>query len=101
MAFMCQQALEKTAKGLYAYYVDENIPRIHNISFILGKVAQKIEISLEEDMLKVLDKLAAYYIQGRYPSYKEKAFQSIDNKEAKEILSVTKEIFTWLKSLKK
>jgi len=52
-------------------------------------------------MLKVLDKLAAYYIQGRYPSYKEKAFQSIDNKEAKEILSVTKEIFTWLKSLKK
>jgi HEPN domain-containing protein len=41
VAFMCQQALEKITKGLYTYYVDENVPRVHNISFILGKVAKK------------------------------------------------------------
>ncbi|MDR0498299.1 MAG: HEPN domain-containing protein [Holophagales bacterium] len=31
VAFMCQQAVEKLAKGLYVLYLDDNIPKTHSI----------------------------------------------------------------------
>jgi len=31
VVFMCQQAVEKLVKGLYILYVDDNVPRTHNI----------------------------------------------------------------------
>jgi len=37
VVFMCQQATEKLAKGLYTLYVDDNIPRIHNIKTIVER----------------------------------------------------------------
>jgi HEPN domain-containing protein len=33
--FMCQQAIEKLIKGLYVLYVDDNVPRLHDINSIL------------------------------------------------------------------
>ena len=36
VVFMCQQALEKLAKGLYAYFVNGEVPRVHNIGYILS-----------------------------------------------------------------
>lgn len=101
VVFMCQQALEKLAKGLYAFYIDESVPRVHNISFILGKVTETINVITEEETLALFDKLAAYYVQGRYPSFKEKISQTIDENEAKDILRASKEAFQWIISLKK
>ena len=43
--FMCQQSLEKFVKGLYNYYIDDNVPRVHNISFVIGKVLDVIGYS--------------------------------------------------------
>lgn len=40
VVFMCQQALEKLAKGLYCYYINDKVPRVHNISFIIDRVAE-------------------------------------------------------------
>jgi len=31
VVFMCQQAIEKLCKGLYLLYIDDNVPRIHDI----------------------------------------------------------------------
>ena len=31
VVFMCQQAVEKCCKGLYTLYLDDNVPKIHNI----------------------------------------------------------------------
>ncbi|MDR0308069.1 MAG: HEPN domain-containing protein [Chitinispirillales bacterium] len=31
VVFMCQQAMEKLVKGLYNYYIGDDVPRIHNI----------------------------------------------------------------------
>ena len=39
--FMCQQALEKLVKGLYILYVDDDIPRVHNIRAVLEKFDDK------------------------------------------------------------
>ncbi len=101
VSFMCQQSLEKLAKGLYNYYIDDNVPRVHNISFIITKVIDKLEIDGDEPKFKLFDKLAAYYLQGRYPSFKEKISQLVDEEQAKKILNESKEAFAWLKSLKK
>lgn len=100
VAFMCQQALEKLAKGLYTFYIDDEVPRVHNITFIYNKVAYKIDVEIDDEKYDLFDKLSAYYIQGRYPTYKEKISQAINKEEAKEILDKTKEVFEWMKSLK-
>ena len=101
VVFMCQQALEKLAKGLYSYYIDDNVPRVHNISFILSKVTDRLNIEIDDEKYALFDKLAAYYLQGRYPSFKEKISQIIDKAEAKETLDLSKEVFGWMISFKK
>ncbi len=37
VAFMCQQAIEKLIKGLYVLYVDDNVPRTHNLRSLIEK----------------------------------------------------------------
>ena len=101
VAFLCQQALEKLAKGLYNYYIDDEVPRVHNISFILDKVLKAINISASEETYRVFDKLAAYYLEGRYPSFKENVSKLINKTEAKVILNQTEEVYQWMMTLKK
>ena len=100
VVFMCQQALEKLGKGLYSYYVDDNVPRVHNISYVLTKVTDSLNIQADEEKLTLLDKLSAYYLQGRYPSFKEKISQLVDKSEAIAILETSKEVFVWMTTLK-
>lgn len=101
VVFMCQQSLEKLSKGLYCFYIDDNVPRVHNISFILSKVTDSLNIEVDEETFILFDRLAAYYLQGRYPSFKEKISQIIGKDEAKYTLEASKEVFGWMKSLKK
>jgi HEPN domain-containing protein len=51
VAFMCQQSLEKLAKGLYNFFIDDNVPRVHNISFVLEKVTDLLKINIAESYL--------------------------------------------------
>ncbi|MDR3302752.1 MAG: HEPN domain-containing protein, partial [Spirochaetaceae bacterium] len=37
LLFCCQQALEKLVKGLYLLYLDDNIPKIHNINTLIDR----------------------------------------------------------------
>jgi HEPN domain-containing protein len=101
VVFMCQQSLEKLSKGLYCYYIGDNVPRVHNISFIFNKVLNMLNIEVAEETFVLFDRLVAYYIQGRYPSYKEKISQVVGRSEAKDILKASKEVFNWMRSLKK
>lgn len=101
VVFMCQQSLEKLSKGLYCYYIDDNVPRVHNIGFIFGKVSDKLNTGVTDETFVLFDRLVAYYIQGRYPSFKEKISQIIGRNEAKDILETSREVFAWMKSLKK
>lgn len=93
VVFMCQQALEKLTKGLYCYFIDDNVPYVHNISFILGKVTDKLKINVDEEIFSLCDRLAAYYLQGRYPSYKEKISKLIDKMKQKEYYSFQRRYF--------
>jgi HEPN domain-containing protein len=101
VAFMCQQSLEKLAKGLYNFYIDDNVPRVHSISFIIEKVTDLLRYDIDESFLILFDKLAAIYLQGRYPSFKEKVSKLIDQEEAEKILCKATEVFQWMLTLKK
>lgn len=105
VVFMCQQSIEKLVKGLYVLYKDEEPPRIHNIWNVFNRVFdvstfQEAEKIIAEKHFLLFDELLAYYISERYPSYKGKLSQSITKEKATEILIKTKEVFSWLKSLK-
>jgi HEPN domain-containing protein len=101
VAFMCQQSLEKLSKGLYNFYIDDNVPRVHNIGFIINKIIEKLNVKVTDDVYELFETLAAYYLQGRYPSFKETISQTIDKYQAELILNKSKEVFEWLISLKK
>jgi HEPN domain-containing protein len=100
VVFMCQQAIEKLCKGLYILYVDDNIPRLHNINAVFSRFAGKINGTLNDDYRKLFDRLSLYYLETHYPEYK-KRLSDVTNKETANILLLkTKEAFQWLLTLK-
>lgn len=103
VVFMCQQAVEKITKGLFVLYNGEEPPRTHNILSIFEKIQfkgiQSITPKLDE-YKEFFEELLAFYISERYPSYKEKISTIIDLERARQVLTDTKEVFAWLKSLK-
>jgi HEPN domain-containing protein len=100
VVFMCQQAIEKLSKGLYILYIDDNIPRIHDIAKIINFFVDKLPISVEDDTYTFFERLTSYYLNNRYPEYREKTSSLLNESEAKLILDSTKEAFAWLLTLK-
>jgi len=98
--FMCQQAIEKLCKGLYVIFIDDDVPRIHDINSLLIKFADKLSEPVNDDKRFLFAKLSAFYLNNRYPEYKENLSASIDKKEAKDVLKKTKEVFKWLLTMK-
>jgi len=96
VVFMCQQAIEKLCKGLYVLYLDDNVPKSHNINFIVFKYADKLSVEVTEEQKKLFENLTIHYLNGRYPEYKENLSKSVDKNTAKKFLSETKEAFKCL-----
>jgi HEPN domain-containing protein len=101
VVFMCQQAIEKCCKGLYTLYVDDNVPKIHNIKTIFSRFKGKIQIAtVNEETERFLDTLSAQYITYRYPDFSNMPGQQTGKDEAEAILAQSREVFAWLLTLK-
>jgi len=100
VVFMCQQAIEKCCKGLYTLYLDDNVPKIHNINAVVSRFKDKLPVTVSEDTLRFFDSLSAQYITNRYPDFEPNKFLQTDECEAKQILEKTREVFSWLLTLK-
>ena len=100
VVFMCQQAVEKLVKGLYSYYMPDAPPRLHNIRAIAKRLESHLPNVIPEDTLDFFDTLTSYYLNNRYPDYVSKLSLQISQDEAEEILKTTKEVFSWLLTLK-
>ena len=105
VVFMCQQAIEKCCKGLYTLYVDDNVPKIHNIKTIFSRFKEKIPTAnkvgdIDEETERFFDTLSAHYIIYRYPDFSHIPGQQTTKDEAEQILARTREAFTWLLTLK-
>ena len=100
VVFMCQQAIEKLCKGLYLLFLDDNVPMKHDINSLVAKFIDKLPVTINDDKYLLFAKLSAFYLNNRYPGYKEKLSMSLSKEEAKNILDKSKEAFSWLLTLK-
>ena len=100
VVFMCQQAIEKLCKGLYLLFIDDDVPRNHDINSIVTKFVDKVPVPIDDDKRMLFAKLSAFYLNNRYPKYRERLSVSLKKEEAQNILDSTKEIFKWLLTLK-
>ena len=101
VAFMCQQAIEKLCKGLYNFYISDNITKVHNIRFILTKIETSLSPGVKPEIYELTDTLSAHYLNNRYPDFSGSLNIDIDKNLATDLLSRTREAFTWLLTLKK
>lgn len=99
--FCCQQAIEKLVKGLYVLYVDDNVPRVHNIKALVERFEDKLPIAVPETYSKLFKVLTGYYVNSRYPDYISEIGEIVGKEEAGKILERTKEAFAWLLTLKR
>ena len=98
--FMCQQAIEKIVKGLYVQYVDDNVPRTHNIGLLINRFEDRLPAQVEEKYYLLFETLSKHYLADRYPVYISISGEQISKKYAEDILKNTKEVFQWLLALK-
>ena len=99
VVFMCQQAVEKLCKGLYTLYVDDNVPRIHNIATVFSHFKDKLPVVASKDTINLFNTLSAQYSANRYPDFAKQNLQ-LSKSEAELLLTKTKEVFSWLLTLK-
>ena len=101
VVFTCQQAIEKLAKGLYVLYMDDdNVPRTHNIRFLVRKFEQLLPKDVPEETMVFFDDLTSFYINGRYTDYKDTLAERLNKVEATGYYQKTKEVFAWLLTMK-
>jgi HEPN domain-containing protein len=100
VVFMCQQAVEKLCKGLYLLFIDDDIPRIHDINSLVTKFEDKLPVAIDNNKRMLFAKLSAFYLNNRYPEYKNRLSKSLDREETFGILNDTREVFAWLLTLK-
>jgi len=100
VVFMCQQAVEKLVKGLYILYVDDNVPKTHNIRVVVEKFENFLPDEITDEHYSLFEDLTIYYLSGRYVDYKQKLSERLNEQTSSEFLKRTKEVFKWLMTLK-
>ena len=100
VVFMCQQAVEKLVKGLYVLYVDDNVPKTHNIRVLVERFEGLLPEPVMDKHYDLFEDLTIHYLNGRYADYKQKLSERLSSQAAADFLSRTKEVFTWLLTLK-
>jgi len=91
--FMCQQGMEKVLKAIYLKKFSNEAPFSHNLIYLQGL----LDLGLPAERLELLAELTAFYIEGRYPSYKEKLSKIVNKKKSLEIIEKSLGLYKWLK----
>ena len=100
VVFMCQQAVEKLVKGLYVLYVDDNVPKTHNIRILVEKFENHLPEEVTDKRYNLFEDLTIHYLNGRYADYKQKLSERLNEQAATEFYNQTKEVFAWLLTMK-
>ena len=98
--FMCQQAIEKLIKGLYVLYIDDDVPRLHDINSILDRFKDKMPHQLPGEYDKLFDTLSQFYLKSRYPDYTSSLSKLTTAESAQSVYKKTKEAYEWFLNMK-
>ena len=80
--------------------MNDEVPRIHNISSIVTRFADKLPEAITDEQYRLFDRLTTFYMESRYPEYREKLITQLDESIVKVLLTQSKEMFIWLQTLK-
>lgn len=95
VGFMCHQVIEKILKALYVATQKSTPPYTHNL-FSLAKDTGIFE-DLSDDQKNFINLIRPLNVEARYPSYKEKLEQSLNEETCRNILFQTREFQQWIK----
>ncbi|MCL2079476.1 MAG: HEPN domain-containing protein [Oscillospiraceae bacterium] len=98
--FMCQQAVEKLVKGLYVLYIDDNVPKTHNIRVLIERYESLLPEEITDERYNLFEDLTIHYLNGRYADYKQKLSEWLNEQTATDFFNRTKDVFAWLLTLK-
>jgi HEPN domain-containing protein len=99
--FYCQQALEKLLTGLYVIYSGNNFPYSHNGKEILMKFNSYLTVEIPQNTFYFVEEISKYYNKYQYIDYEHELSMKLNKEKMMNILSTTKEVFSWLLTLKK
>ncbi|MFH0800632.1 MAG: HEPN domain-containing protein [Pseudomonadota bacterium] len=91
VAFMCQQAVEKTLKATWCRRRDDSPPFTHN----LATLAESLGLDISEKQKILLDRLGRHYIVGRYPTFKQKLASALNKEDVSDMLKQTEDFVKW------
>ena len=96
VAFTCQQAIEKLLKALYVKEKNQTPTYTHNLLRLADTLS--IAAKLNESKNRFLETLNSYYIESRYTEEMTELSALLNQENAQDIFTTTREIFTWLKN---
>ena len=96
VGFMCHQSVEKILKAYHCASTKDDPPYIHSLSRLAEKSGLLKELSSEQ--LDIIDELEPLNIESRYPSYKEKLMQSLNESRCEKLLNDTLSLISWIKN---
>ena len=95
VAFHAQQAIEKSIKAILEEK-ESQVPRIHNIINLKGKIEKYIELDVEQE---TFDQINELYIDSRYPTDLGLLPEGKPSKEiANKFFNLATEIYEHIKS---
>ncbi len=91
LCFDCQQAVEKSLKGLLVY-IDVVFPKTHSIAQLI-ELIEAVGIDIPE-YVKESVTLTVYAVSTRYPSDQE----PVDEDEYREAVRIAEKVYNWVES---
>ncbi len=91
--FIGHLILEKLLKAWYVKNTSNMPPFIHD----LVRLAEKGNLSLDDNQKDILDTISAFNIRGRYDDYKREFHKKCTNSFTKEWVDNIKEFREWIK----
>ncbi len=91
----CQQAVEKTIKGLYFEFKRKTPPYKHDLLALANDTGFIEECSPEQ--LVFLAELSQYYVGARYPDKRKELADRLTRDKARLALKKTEEMLQWLR----
>lgn len=95
VGFMRHQVVEKMLKAVYVSIFNEIPPKTHDLRHLATKIGIYAELS--EDMSDTLALLNPMNIDSRYPDYQRKIASTLNQKQCKELISLTEELNNWIR----
>ena len=96
VAFMAQQAVEKTLKACYVKHHDATPPYTHNLLRLAAELPWKVDMDVS--MNTIMEELNSYYIESRYTEDIAELQRALTSEEATRLLESAKELLKWIRA---